>query len=71
MGSLYHCGHCISGDLKTTNGQKSNFNEAATGCLPYGYFSGVEVGMFYWADVGMKIPHSKLCEVETYTYNKT
>lgn len=30
-----------------------------------GYLSGVEVGMFYWADVGMKMPQGRTHEFET------
>lgn len=65
MGSLYQCGHCISADLEITDGQRSDVNEAATGCLPYGCLSGVEVGMFYWADVGMKMPQGRTHEFKT------
>lgn len=53
MGSLYQCGHCISGDLETTDGQRSDVNEVAIG-----YFSEVEVGMFYQA--GMKTQDNRI-----------
>lgn len=42
--------------------------EAAMGYLPYSYFSGPYLE--HWVDVGMKMPHSKLHEFETYIYNK-